>query len=151
MRIHPETFNEIDRALARPRVAAGATGAWPDRWSLGITVTVALFMPMVMLLRMDTGVVFCRRDDFEAIGGYREDRLFAEDVAFLVALWKRALPRGQHLTRVTSARAVASTRKFDRYGDWHYFRLMWEAIRSLVRDPSRQTWARRYWYEDRDS
>ena len=149
MRIDPETFNEIDRALARPRVAAGATGAFPDRWSVGITLTVALMLPWVILLRMDTGVVFCRREDFAAIGGYREDRLFAEDVALLVALWKRALPRGQHLTRATRARAIASTRKFDKYGDWHYFRIPWEAIKSLRRDPSQQKWAQRYWYEDR--
>ena len=149
MRMHPLTFNEIDRALQRPRVAAGATVAFPERWSPGLAVTVAMLMPLVMLLRMDTGVVFCRREDFDACGGYREDRLFAEDVAFLAALWKRALPRGQHLTRVTRARAIASARKFDKFGDWHYFRLAWEAALSLVREPSKQQWARRYWYEDR--
>ena len=149
MRIHPQTFNEIDRALARPRVAAGATGALPDRWSPGIAVTVGLLLPLAVLLRVDTGVVFCRRSDWEATGGYPEDCLFAEDLGFLFALRRRVVARGQHLTRATRARAVASTRKFDKYGDWHYFRLPWAAIWSLVRDPVHQRWARRYWYEDR--
>jgi glycosyltransferase involved in cell wall biosynthesis len=149
MRIHPQTFNEIDRALSRRHVAAGATGALPDRWSVGIAVTVSLMLPFAVLLRMDTGVVFCRRADWQAIGGYPEDRLFAEDVAFLSALWKRARARGQRLTRVTQARAIASTRKFDKHGDWHFFRLPWDAFWTLLRDPVDQRWARRYWYEDR--
>jgi glycosyltransferase involved in cell wall biosynthesis len=149
MRIHPQTFNEIDRVLARPHVAAGATGALPDRWSLGIAVTVGLLLPIGILLRIDTGVVFCRRADWEATGGYPEDRLFAEDVGFLFALRRRATARGQRLTRATRARAIASTRKFDKYGDWHFFTLPWNAAWSLLRDPVEQRWARRYWYEDR--
>jgi glycosyltransferase involved in cell wall biosynthesis len=149
MRIHPQTFNEIDRALTNRRVAAGTTGALPDRWSPGITITVALLAPLAALLRIDTGVVFCRRADFENIGGYREDRLFAEDVALLAALWKRALPSGQYLTRIPRARAVASTRKFDKHGDWHFFRLPWHVFIGLWREPATQRWARRYWYEDR--
>ena len=51
---------------------AGATGVYMERWSLGIALTWALFMPMVWLTRMDTGVVFCRKEDFVAIGGYDE-------------------------------------------------------------------------------
>ena len=34
-RIHVETFNAIDDALASGRVIVGATGVHPDRWSLG--------------------------------------------------------------------------------------------------------------------
>jgi glycosyltransferase involved in cell wall biosynthesis len=149
MRIHPDTFNAIDRALAGGRVVAGATGALPERWSLGITVTVALMLPLVVVTRMDTGVVFCRREDFAAIGGYREDRLFAEDVALLVALTRLGWRRGQRLTRITAARAVVSTRKFDKHGDWHFFKIPWVMLVAAFREPDKQTWARRYWYEDR--
>jgi hypothetical protein len=149
MQIHPQTFNAIERALEDPHIVAGATGAWPERWSLGLAATVAVMLPIVILARIDTGVVFCRRSDYEAVGGYREDRLFAEDVAFLAALWRRGRQRGQHLTRVTTARAIASTRKFDKYGEWHYFRLPWVMIVAAFRDPANQHWAKRYWYEDR--
>jgi glycosyltransferase involved in cell wall biosynthesis len=149
MRIHPDTFNAIDRALATGRFIGGATGALPERWSLGIATTLALVMPLVILARMDTGVVFCRREDFEAIGGYREDRLFAEDVAFLMALKRLGWRRHQVLARVISARAIASTRKFDKHGEWHFLRLPWVMVVAAFRDPEHQGWAKKYWYEDR--
>src|SRR5881392_1315381 len=34
--IHPETFNAIAEALARPEIVGGATGVFPERWSAGI-------------------------------------------------------------------------------------------------------------------
>src|SRR5207249_2300408 len=58
--IHPETFNAIDQALARSDVVGGATGVFPERWSIGIVATWMVMMPIVWLTGMDTGVVFCR-------------------------------------------------------------------------------------------
>jgi glycosyltransferase involved in cell wall biosynthesis len=149
MRVHPETFDAIDAALATGRHVGGATGVRPERWSPGILATWLLLIPWVVLLRMDTGVVFCRREDFVRIGGYEESRHFGEDVAFLVALKRLGRTRGQTLTRVTAAKALASMRKFDRYGDWHYFRLFAGVGISMLRDPRASTdFARRYWYGD---
>lgn len=82
-----------------------------DRWSLGIAVTFAMMVPFVWLTGMDTGVVFCRRADFERIGGYDERRLLAEDVAFLWALKRLGRSRQLRLARLTMAKAVTSTRK----------------------------------------
>ncbi|MFV2072669.1 MAG: glycosyltransferase, partial [Thermoanaerobaculales bacterium] len=76
--INAESFNVIDEAIASGKVVGGATGVRLERWSLGIAATYALFMPLVWLFRMDTGVVFCRRSDFEEIGGYDERRFFGE-------------------------------------------------------------------------
>jgi glycosyltransferase involved in cell wall biosynthesis len=148
-RIHAETFNAVEAALASARHVGGATGVTLERWSPGIFATWLLLIPWVILLRMDTGVVFCRREDFERVGGYDERRPFAEDVAFLLALRRLGRSRGQTLTRATSARAIASVRKFDRHGDWHYFRHMVGVGLSALRDPRSMTsFARRYWYED---
>jgi glycosyltransferase involved in cell wall biosynthesis len=147
--IHPETFNAIDAALETGRYVGGATGVRLERWSAGILATWLLMIPWVVLLRMDTGVVFCRREDFERIGGYDERRLFGEDVLLLVALKRLGRPRGQTLARVTSAKALASMRKFDRHGDWHYLRLMPRFAIRMLRDPhGTDEFARRYWYED---
>ena len=99
-RIHPETFNAIDRALAEWRFVAGATGVRMERMSAGIALTYALLVPWVWATGFDTGVVFCRRDDFLAVGGYDEDRLFAEDVFFLVKLWRLGRRRGQRMIRL---------------------------------------------------
>jgi glycosyltransferase involved in cell wall biosynthesis len=147
--IHPETFNAIEDVLAIGRVVAGATGVRLDRWSPGIAATYALYMPFVWAMRMDTGVVFCRRSDFEAVGGYDERRAFGEDVQLLVDLRRVGRKRGQRLTRLTSVKAVASTRKFDRHGDWHYFTEIVRLLPLILWSPkSTNAFAERYWYGD---
>jgi glycosyltransferase involved in cell wall biosynthesis len=146
--VHPRTFAEIDSALATGRVVGGATGVTVERWSAGIAVAYAVMLPLVFITGMDTGVVFCRREDFEAIGGYDEDILIAEDVAFLQALRRLGKPRGQRLARVTSAKGIASTRKFDEFGDWHFFTVLVAGIKYLwTRDVT--GFVDRYWYKPR--
>lgn len=148
-RIHPATFAAIDRALDDCRWVAGATGVRLERWSLGIAVTYAIMIPWVWALRMDTGVVFCRRDDFEAVGGYDERRLFGEDVQFLWDLRRLGRGRGQRLVRLRGVKAIASMRKFDRWGDWHYLTSMFRLLPMMLRRPAASTeFARRYWYGD---
>jgi glycosyltransferase involved in cell wall biosynthesis len=147
--IHPETFNAIDKALARSDVVGGATGVFPERWSAGIVATWMVMMPVVWLTRMDTGVVFCRRADFEALGGYDEERELAEDVAFMWALKRLGARRGQKLARLTRVKAMASTRKFDRHGDWHYFTtVIPQGVPAMFRRSARTRLAQRYWYTD---
>ena len=150
MQVHPETFNVIDGALARGVFVAGATGVTSERWSLGIVCTWAAMMPAVWLTGMDTGVVFCPRADFEAIGGYREDRLYAEDVVFLLSLKKHGRKAGRRLVRPRGARAIVSARKFDQYGDWHMlFDLGAMCINQLIAPRKAERQARAYWYEGR--
>lgn len=144
--VHPDTFGAIDRVLADRRCVGGATGVRLERRSLGIGVAYCLMLPVIWLTGMDTGVVFCRRADFESIGGYDETRPVAEDVAFLWALRRLGKTRGQRLMRVRSAKAIASTRKFDEHGDWHYFRLARQGLRAL-RGASLTEFADRYWYK----
>lgn len=144
--IHPHTFVEIDAVLARSGVVGGATGVTLERWSAGIAIAYAIMIPMVLVTGMDTGVVFCRRPDFDAVRGYDESVLIAEDVAFLQALRRLGKTRGQRLARATRAKAVASTRKFDDHGDWHFFAVVFNGVRYLVsRDLS--AFAERYWYK----
>lgn len=145
--VHPQTFDAIDRAMQDGRYISGATGVVLERKSLGLMITYCLMMPMVLLTGIDTGLVFCRREDFEAVGGYDESRLYAEDVIFPLALRRLGRTRGQRLTRLRQVRALGSTRKFDQFGDWHYFWMFGHAFKSLV------TWnwhderlAERYWY-----
>lgn len=146
-RIHPRTFAVIDRAMASGRFVAGATGGRFERWSAGLVATFALFAPLAIATGFDTGVVFCRRDDFTAIGGYDESRLFAEDVAFLLALRRYGKATGRRLARPAGARTTISTRKFDRWGDWHFFTRMPAVGWRLLQDPRAATeFARDYWY-----
>jgi len=150
MQIHPGTFDAIERALASDRIVGGATGCTLERWSLGLAVTYGLFIPLVWLTTFDTGVVFCRRRDFEATGGYDESLRVAEDVALLFALRRVGRKQGKRLTRLRHVKAVASTRKFDEYGDWHYLTTIPRlAVGLVVRRPASLEEIERYWYEPR--
>jgi glycosyltransferase involved in cell wall biosynthesis len=145
--IHRDTFGAVERAVDSGRCVAGATGVTMERWSLGIATTFAVVLPMVWAVGMDTGVVFCRRTDFDAVGGYDESRLYAEDVVFLWALRRHGRANGRRLVRLRGVKGIASARKFDLYGDWHYFTQMPPlAWRTLFHKSAATDWAERYWY-----
>ena len=150
MQVHPDTFDAIARAMGDPRFVGGATGVRMERMSPGIAITFGIALGLIWTTGMDTGVVFCRRDDFNRVGGYAEHRHYAEDLDFLWKLIKLGRTRRQRLTRLRPVKAIASTRKFDRYGDWHYFTLMVPLLRGLL-NPARSgnQRARDYWYNDR--
>lgn len=145
--IHPETFNVIDGAVRSGRIVGGATGVRLERYSLGLGLTMALAWPLLWLTKFDSGAVFCRREDFQAVGGYRESLAFAEDIEFLTDLWKLGRRDGRRLVRLTSAKAVASTRKFDKHGDWHYFDLAFKwVVGSMLGKGWMDRVAETYWY-----
>ena len=145
--LHPETFNVIAAFLSRPDVVGGTTGVTMERWSVGIALSYAAMLPLVWVTGMDTGVVFCRRADFQAVGGYDETLKFAEDVRFLVALGRLGRARGSRLVRARAAKAVASTRKFDQFGHWHYVAISWKVPWYLISQRARDAFSDRYWYK----
>jgi glycosyltransferase involved in cell wall biosynthesis len=146
-RIHPATFRAIDDALATGRVVAGSTGVRLERLSVGIIAAYVLILPLVWLTNIDTGLVFCRREDFEAVGGYNENMRFAEDVAFPWALKRLGRRRGQKLVRLRAHKAIGSLRKFDEYGDWHFVMMLPRSLWLLLRGHGAlNDWVDRYWY-----
>ena len=145
--VHPDTFNAIAAFMRRPEIVGGSTGATMERWSPGIVVTYAMIIPFVWLTNLDIGVVFCRRADFDAIGGYDDSMKFAEDVKFLLALRRLGRSRRSRLVRARAVKVVASTRKFDRFGDWHYITLMVKGPWYLLSGRHRAAFADEYWYK----
>lgn len=152
--LHPETFGHIDAAMQDKKIVAGSTGVYLERKSPGILSVYFLMLPMTWLTGMDTGVVFCRREDFAAVGGYNEDLLLAEDVDFLRKLIRLGRKRKQKLARLAAVKALGSTRKFDDYGDWHYFLLPLKIAKVILR-PRRKLFLKQtempeiteYWYK----
>ncbi|HVE50937.1 MAG TPA: glycosyltransferase [Casimicrobiaceae bacterium] len=148
-RIHPDTFAAIDRTL-KDDVIVGVTGVRVSRMSPGIFATTLVIDTISHLNRVGTGVVFCRRADWEAVGGYDRNRRYAEDFHFLVALKRLGRTRGQQLAFARNVPAVTSARKFDRHGDWHIFTTLAKSLGWLVADrPAFDRFVQRYWYEDR--
>ena len=148
-RIDPESFNAISATLGRSDVAAGSTGGRLERWSIGIALTYAAVFPFLVLANIDTGIVFCRRVDFETIGGYDENRPIGEDVAFLMALGKLGKGRKQRLIRLTEVKALVSTRKFDQHGDWHFLtKIVPIGIPAVIWPSLGRKIADRFWYNN---
>ena len=145
VRVHPDTFAAVANAVDDPRFVGGATGCTLERWSVGLVATYAMMVPLVWATRFDTGLVFCRRADFVAVGGYPEQLRLAEDVAFLWRLRRLGKQRGQRLHRLRRFKVVASTRKFDAHGDWHYFGFLARAP-ALLFGARFDALADRYWY-----
>lgn len=149
-RIDPETFNAIDDAMQTGKVSIGATGVVPDRTSVGIRATIVIFEAIGRLTGMDTGVVFCRREDFAAVGGYDETRLAAEDIDLLVRLKAYGRKQGRRFVRLPAVRAVTSARKFDTHGDWHAIRICLRVTWQMLFDKKNfERYAKSYWYDVR--
>jgi predicted glycoside hydrolase/deacetylase ChbG (UPF0249 family) len=149
-KIHPETLIAIERALASDAIIGGATGVRMDRRSAGIAVSFALQSLWARITGWDTGVVFCRRADFDAIGGWDEQVLFGEDVVFFRALSRLARQRGQRFVRLRGVKTVTSARKFEQFGQWGWplanVGVIWLAI---IRSPRARRLIERYWYKSR--
>jgi len=159
-RIAPTTFNYIRQVMEQPGVIGGGTGLTMERWSPGIRATLCLILPPLLLLGIDGGVWFCRRRDFQQLGGYDENVQAAEDVLFLRSLQrlgKSRTPRQRLVTRFAARRfnlqralAINSARKFDKHGDWHMFgHALTTLPRIIFRRGVVDEYIQRYWYEDR--
>lgn len=145
--VHPQTFNEIERVMKTGRYVWGVTGSVPERKTFPLLLTHYMFMPMVWLIGLDIGLSFCRREDWAAVSGYDETRLYAEDVLFPWTLRQLGKKRGQRFTRIPRVKTLFCTRKFDQFGDWHYFWMMAHAFKSLItRNWNDEKLAERYWY-----
>lgn len=149
-RIHENTFNAIEDTLASGKVIVGATRIKPERWSPGILATWMIALPICYLSGVDAGVIFCRKQDFDTIGGYDETMEYAEDIKILVDLKRLGRTRGQGFARARGAITTASMRKFDKHGDWHYLTRMPRVAFWLLVDKKRvERYTQAYWYEDR--
>jgi cellulose synthase/poly-beta-1,6-N-acetylglucosamine synthase-like glycosyltransferase len=148
--LHPGVFAAVAKAIGDPRTLGGASRVTMERWSPGIALSFASMLPLVWASGFDTGLVFWRRADFEAIGGYDESRMLAEDLDILWRLRRLGRPRGQRLVRLKDVATVTSARKFDAHGDWHWFsqmpRLAWNVLRGRT---TAEGFAKKYWYEGR--
>jgi GT2 family glycosyltransferase len=148
MQIHAETFNAMLRALTEQRVAGGASGIRPERWSVGIGTAFLVTTAIGRVTGLDAGLAYLRRRDFESLGGYDERRASLEDVDLLWRLQAMGRQQGRRLVRLPGAPAIFSTRKFDQRGDWHWIGLGARVLLSGGwRANRRPAVVERYWYD----
>jgi len=114
---------EVHRRLAGGRYVGGGTKVRLDRTSAGIRTSIALVEVLTFVLRIGGGMFWCERRDFDAIGGFDESLLLAEDVEFARRLRSHGRRTGRRFAVLRDVPLVVSARKFDRYGDWHMLRM----------------------------
>jgi glycosyltransferase involved in cell wall biosynthesis len=144
----PPTFREIERLLGTGRFVGGGTKVLPERRSVGIRATYALMEVAVLLTRLGGGLFWCLRSDFDALGGFDESLLLAEDLDFARRLRAHGKRTGRRFTTMRAAPIVASCRKFDRFGDWHMFAMALQAreIRAVMKGTD-TAWVDRYLFD----
>ena len=78
----PLAFAEIERLLATGCYGGGGAVQHPDRHSLAIDAVMALARLTTYLNGLGGGMYWCRREDFEAIGGFDERVSTVDDFDF---------------------------------------------------------------------
>jgi glycosyltransferase involved in cell wall biosynthesis len=128
---------EIDRLLQTGKFVGGGVLIRPERWSLGIFVTVMLLAVLLFWKRVSGGLFWCLRRDFEAIGGFNENLVSLEDLDFAKRLKAYGKSRGKRFTTIKKAHIITSCRKWDKFGDW-YLLMNPRLVRQLLRGQSQE-------------
>ena len=131
-RMTDNMLTEIDRLLRTGRFIGGGVAIRPERWSLGILVTVLLLAVLLLWRRVSGGLLWCWRKDFEAIGGFNENLVSLEDLDFAKRLKVYGKSQGKQFKTIKKAHIITSCRKWDMFGDWYLLtspRLVWRLLR----------------------
>ena len=136
---------EVVKNLSNQNIIGGGVMIWPERWSLGIILTGMLLLPYLILERIAGGLFFFRRTDFEAINGFDENWLSAEDIEFARRLKKYGEAQNKKFVTLQKAWIITSCRKFDRFGDWYFLKNPRIFLRLLKGRDER--YANQVWYD----
>ncbi len=95
----------------------------PERMSPGIAAGYGMMLVPAFFLGLSFGMYWFKKSDFDAIGGFDENRHIAEDVDFLIRLKSFGRKNGRRHTIISNESITTSCRKFDEFGDWHFVRM----------------------------
>lgn len=118
--ISPNTFYQILTSLSAPQTIGGRIVMLPERWSLGIFLTALCLLPFIFRYGLPGGLFFCRRLDFETIGGFNESLNQSEGSDFAGRLKSYGKKKNFRYKTISNAFQYSSCRKFDRLGDWYF-------------------------------
>lgn len=104
--------------LLDPRIAGGGTWIEPERRNLKISFFYFVWGIYVTFSRVGVGMMHCRKEDFDAFGGFNEEIFAAEDVQLAYDLRKLGKPRGQRFNLIRKGWIITSTRKIDQTPLW---------------------------------
>ena len=115
----PVAFAEIERLLATGCYVGGGAIQHPDRHSLAIDVAMVLTRLITYLNGLGGGMYWCRREDFDAIGGFDERVRTVDDFDFARRLRAHGLRTGRRFVNLRQAPVTTSCRR-DSAGRFSY-------------------------------
>jgi len=126
--MHPDALTEVDRLVRTGTYVGGGCRFVLERNSLGLVLTRFVVTSATALSRTGGVMYWCSREDFDAIGGFDEARLVAEDLDFAYRLRRHGRATKRRFRNLRDAPATVCARKFDTFGDWHYLTRLATAI-----------------------
>ena len=107
----PVAFAEIERLLATGCYVGGGAIQHPERHSLSIDVAILVARLTTYLNGLGGGMYWCRRDDFDAIGGFDERVATVDDFDFARRLRAHGLRTGRRFVNLRQAPVTTSCRQ----------------------------------------
>jgi glycosyltransferase involved in cell wall biosynthesis len=106
----PVAFAEIERLLATGCYIGGGAIQHPERHSLAIDLAQVLNRLTTYLNGLGGGMYWCRRDDFDAIGGFDERVTTIDDLDFARRLRDYGLRTGRKFVNLRQAPVTTACR-----------------------------------------
>jgi glycosyltransferase involved in cell wall biosynthesis len=107
----PVAFAEIERFLALGCYVGGGAIQHVERHSLAIDVAMVITRFTTYLNGLGGGMYWCRRDDFEAIGGFDERVMTVDDLDFARRLRDHGMHTGRKFVNLRQAAVTTSCRR----------------------------------------
>jgi glycosyltransferase involved in cell wall biosynthesis len=120
--ITKEYLSEFISNIESWKFAGGGTRVEFNRKSPGIIATKMFLDLYVQLSGLSCGAFWFYKKYYDEINGFDEKLHFGEDIDFAKRLMKHA--KSKNLKYGISGKIITSTRKFDKYGDWYFFKLL---------------------------
>lgn len=146
--ITPNMFNSVEEVMSSSCYIGGGTMVKLERKSPGLFFTYCItVVPARWLLGIMCGLLFTEKKTFEGLGGFDESLYCAEDSKFALELKRYGKRRGKKFKIITSDYITASTRAFDRFGDWYYFKNISRILLKGKRTFKDKDFCWKFWYD----
>lgn len=122
-RLHPDSLKLVVEALSNPKIIGGGMPIRYDRRSWGIAASELCLDIAVKVTGLSAGAFWAETETFRALASFDENLLIVEDVEFAKRLRRYAKSHKKKMICLNQAPLLTSSRKFDHFGDWSFFKM----------------------------
>ncbi len=144
----PNMLQEVIWHLETMRYIGGGVNIRPERLSIGIVFSLMMVVPYLLKARVSAGMFWLYKSDFDAINGFDEGLVSAEDYHFALKLKAYGRQKGLRYGTITKEHIVTSCRKFDQWGDWYLFKNP-KLVKDIFEGHNQQAADKFYYYAKR--